>query len=245
MCSAVPSKSISSLTKFLLKLQPFGIERLSTTNFEFGCPSVLVTICKHSPFLRWVRLKMEFASGDVLRGIGQSSPNIESVIIVIRKIKLHEMKAAKVVEILGKEGLEGNLYKGFFGGWAKNDVKQKIQKGKGIHLSFPKLKYIDVGDSPEMRDFLHHLLYVYSDICSITCNEEDRLMRMHYGHYPGFMASMLGDVPVHLQGKVTSYNLQDMSFSSYCLASKLHNIIKRYKETGAHNFDFVQRSMED
>lgn len=229
MVKPIPSKSCTNLKNFLLKLQPFGIEKLYTVNLLFDCPSILVAICKNSPLIKWIHLKIEFAKGDILREIGYAAPSMETVIVIVREYEHYEKISSTVeIVILGGEGLEDNLYKGFFDGLTKNDVKLKIQNNENLRLSFPKLKFVDVGSHRDVRDFLHHLLYIYQDIRSITCDSENWDLSKYSLNFPVVTPSTLGNGPLLLQGRPKNYSLQDMSFSSFCLASKLNDIIARY-----------------
>ncbi|XP_042219459.1 uncharacterized protein LOC121864488 isoform X2 [Homarus americanus] len=226
-----PYHIVDNLNGFLLNLQPFGIEKLYTGELQFDCPSLIGTICKLSPRLKWIHLKIEFAKGSVLQEIGHTAPNIETVIIAVRECELYETTSWTVeIVIMGGQGLEENLYAGFFDGLDKIAVNHKIQNGENLKLSFPKLKYIDVGSHRDVREFLHHLLYSYPDIKSITCDSENWVLSKYSIDFPVITPSTLGNGPISLQGRTVTYNLRDMSFSSFCLASKLHDIIARFRK---------------
>lgn len=230
---AVPLSShmCSTLSNFLSELQPFGIERLYTFSLQFGSPSVIVTLCRCSPLIKWIHLKIEFAKGDILSAIGLAAPNIETVVVIVREYELYlEISSTVEIVIAGGEDLEDNLYRGFFGGSTKGDIDQKIRKGEEVNLSFPKLKYIDVGSHRDVREFLHHLLYFYPNTRSITCDSESWILSKYSLAFPVVTPSSLGNGPLSLVGKVMTYSLQDMSFSSFCLASRLPDIIGRYKK---------------
>ncbi|XP_050714020.1 uncharacterized protein LOC126997033 [Eriocheir sinensis] len=231
MVVPLSSHMCSTLSKFLDELQPFGIERLYTFSLQFGSPSVIVTLCRCSPLIKWIHLKIEFAKGDILSAIGLAAPNIETVVVIVREYELY-LEISSTVEIVigGGEDLEDNLYRGFFKGSTKGDIDLKIRNGEEVTLSFPKLKYIDVGSHRDVREFLHHLLYFYPDTRSITCDSESWVLSKYSFAFPVVTPSSLGNGPVSLQDKVTTYSLQDMSFSSFCLTSRLPDIIGRYKK---------------
>ncbi|XP_053634294.2 uncharacterized protein [Cherax quadricarinatus] len=225
--TVVPNTFCATLNNFLLKLQPFGIEKLYTVNLQFDCPSIVVTICKNSPLIKWIYLRIEFVKGDILREIGHAAPSIETVIVAVREDEIFE-EISSTVEIVidGGEGLEDSLYTGFFDGLDKDAVNLKIQNGEGFKMTFPKLKYVDVGIHRDVRDFLHHLLYIYPDIRSIMCDSEDWVLSKYSLNFPFASPSYLGAGPKSLQEKVVEYNLREMSFTSFCLCSKLHDITR-------------------
>ncbi|XP_069178520.1 uncharacterized protein [Procambarus clarkii] len=226
----VPYPCSATLKNFLLKLQPFGIEKLYTANLQFECPSV-VTICKNSPLIKWIHLRIEFAKGEILREIGHTAPGIETVIVVVREYEIYEEISSTVeIVIVGGEGLEDNLYTGFFDGLDKNSVNHKIQNDEDMRISFPKLKYVDVGSHRDVREFLHHLLYAYPDIRCITCNSENWVLSKYSFDFPPVTPSTLGRGPKSLRKKTPNYNLREMNFSSFCLASKLRDIFTKYRK---------------
>ncbi|XP_027220911.1 uncharacterized protein [Penaeus vannamei] len=231
MLKSVSSERCATLSKFFQKLQPFGIEKLITTHLMLDCPSVIVSICENSPLMKYLHLNIEYAKGDILRKIGLITPSLETVIVVVKEYELNE-KVLPTLEmiIIGGEGLEDNLYSGFFNGLTKSEVVQKIQEGGSCELSFPNLKYIDVGSHRDVREFLLHLLYFYPNIRSVTCDSENWILSKYSLDFPVMTQATLDYKPVSLWGKTMIYQLKDMSFSSFCLAAvKVQDIVSRYQ----------------
>ncbi|KAK8742477.1 hypothetical protein OTU49_001903 [Cherax quadricarinatus] len=201
-----------AFSEVLKSLKPFGIEELSTQHIIFGDIEPWIIVIENSPFLKKVHLRQNICE-EILLCIGQHCPLIDTFI---------------VEQLLGRLMVPIDcLYKTFFSGfdYERVNVFSKSRRGLDMqkYLSFPRLKYVDLGDRKKFMkvvkrqtftEFLYNLMLFYPDIVSISCHS-----------LQPFSPILPISLPQHRY--FMSYNIKHidliglMSYVQYCLPQPL------------------------
>ncbi|XP_042889817.1 uncharacterized protein LOC122264807 isoform X2 [Penaeus japonicus] len=193
----LPRSACHHYCDILRSLKPFGIEEMSTQHIVFGNSEPWLIIIKNSPFLKKVHFRNNI-SEEVLISVGSHCNMIDTFV-------LEQVFGRMLVPI-------DCLYKTFFSGLdykAVSEISKSQFCSKEISLSFPRLKWIDVGWKAypqntvtrySLAEFVYNILYFYSNIVNVSWHS----LRPFMPHIPSH-------IPEHC--KYLTYNIRHVHFS--------------------------------
>ncbi|XP_068202724.1 uncharacterized protein [Palaemon carinicauda] len=155
----VRSGTARIFNKLLEATAPFHLERLSTAFIKFEESAPLVTLLKHSPYLKHVYL-VNNSSFFVFNSLRIHCKNIETVYF--------KLFAYYAVLTSGSSSSD-ILFETFFGGLKMDDVIKSLDCKGQVVLSFPKLKEVVINNNNSntcvpITEFMHCLQHFYPHI---------------------------------------------------------------------------------
>ncbi|XP_064092042.1 uncharacterized protein LOC135205422 [Macrobrachium nipponense] len=135
---------------------PFHLERLSTAFIKFEESAPVLTLLKHSPYLKHVFL-VNNSSVFVFNSLRMYGKNIET---------LYFKLFAYYAVLTSGSSSSDILFETFFGGLRMDDVIQSLDSKEKIVLSFPKLKEVVINNNNSntcvpITEFMHCLQHLY------------------------------------------------------------------------------------
>ncbi|XP_069992649.1 uncharacterized protein [Penaeus vannamei] len=218
----VPRSLCHDYCDFLKSFGTFGIEEMSTQHLLFGDSEPWLIIIKNSPLLKKVHFRNNI-SEEILISIGSYCNMIDTFI-------LEQVFGRMLVPI-------DCLYKTFFSGLdykTVSEISKRPSSTKDISLSFPRLKWIDVGWKAypqnmvtrySLAEFIYNILYYYPNVVNVSWH----LLRPFMVHIPSQLPEHCKDLTYSMRHVHFSGLMPWIQYHLSCLSSS-EKIISYFKE---------------